>query len=120
MLLKVSMAFATLPIAAFALQNDRSTSSIFTLPGVSIPEAPAANILELRPHPSPNPLASPFRARYASLVKRRHWFRKRQEGNEAVNTIFDGVYPVINVTWGNKDGTSTQSFISFIDTGSLD
>jgi hypothetical protein len=100
--------------------NDRSASSIFTLPGVSIAEAPAANVLELHTHPNPNPLASRFRTRHASLSKGEKSIRKRQSGNEVVNTIYNGVYPVANVTWGNKDGTSSQSFVSFIDTGQLD
>ena len=117
MLLRRS-AFATLVSAAVSgALNDRSTSSIFALPGLSIAEAPAANVVELLSHPSPKPLASPFRARYASFDKRENSIRKRQSAEQVTNTIFSGVYPVINVTWGNKDGASSQSFVSFIDTG---
>lgn len=38
------------------------------------------------------------------------------------NTLFSGVYPVVNVTWGNKagEGAGGQSFVSYIDTGSSD
>lgn len=37
-----------------------------------------------------------------------------------MNTIFSGVYPVVNVTWGGNKGEPSQTFISFIDTGSAD
>jgi hypothetical protein len=43
--------------------------------------------------------------------------QKRQQGNEVVNTLYSGVYPVVNVTWGGKKGLPEQQFISFIDTG---
>ncbi len=42
-----------------------------------------------------------------------------QLGYEEVNTIYNGVYPVINVTWGSKDGQPGQTFTSFIDTGTF-
>jgi hypothetical protein len=97
--------------------NDHSASSIFTFPGISIPEAPAANVVELITHP--DPLAIHPRAGGLLRWGGENRLGKRQSASEVVNTIFDGVYPVINVTWGNKDGKSSQSFISFIDTGQL-
>jgi hypothetical protein len=95
--------------------GDRRATSIFTQPGISIAEAPAANLLQLITHP--DALAVPLRRRHASPELGENQIRKRQSGSQVINTIFDGVYPVANVTWGNKDGVSTQSFISFIDTG---
>jgi hypothetical protein len=92
-----------------------SASSLFTNADILIPEAPKANIIELRTHP--DPLAIPRRTRQSSRGQGVESIRKRQSDDQVVNTIFSGIYPVINVTWGNKDGASSQSFVSFIDTG---
>jgi hypothetical protein len=82
-----------------------------------IAEAPAANLLELRSHPSPQHLVSSSRGRNAPLNAGKRSIGKRHIGEAVVNTIFSGVYPVVNVTWGNTDGSPGQTFISFIDTG---
>ena len=90
---------------------------LFDRSDITMSEAPVKNLLPLSPHPSPNVFASPARARYASLIEGRAMTDKRQKGQEAVGTLFSGVSPVLNVTWGSKDNVPGQHFISFIDTG---
>jgi hypothetical protein len=92
---------------------------LFTRGDIFIPEAAAENQLQLAPHPKPNVLASPVRARKAAMKAGAQ--RRAGTGSETVNTLFDGVYPTVNLTWGNKVTTTPgQQFISFIDTGSAD
>ena len=76
---------------------------------ISIPEAPSTQQFNLNGHPHPNILSSPARQRF-------HSFRNGK-GYETVNTIFSGVYPVLNLTWL---GHTPQDFVAFIDTGSSD
>ncbi|OAA57967.1 Peptidase aspartic [Niveomyces insectorum RCEF 264] len=67
--------------------------------------------------------------------RRRWWFGPRSTHNDDVhapspsigdvvtNTVYSGVYPVVNVTWGNKAGAANaagQTFVSYVDTGSAD
>lgn len=91
-----------LPILAFFVLADKAwadpTAAVFAQPGIFIPEAPSGNILQLS----------------LGAASSHPRIRKRQQ--TIASTIFDGVYPVVNLTWGNKDGTS-QTFLSFIDTG---
>ncbi|KAJ4393184.1 hypothetical protein N0V93_002392 [Gnomoniopsis smithogilvyi] len=99
-------------------KGPRSPSSVplFTNSDVSIAEAPTEALIELAQNPNPDYLNSPVRARIAVQKKA----KRAETAYELVNTLFSGVYPTINVTWGNTDGTSGQDFISFIDTGSSD
>jgi hypothetical protein len=90
---------------------------IFARSGISIAEAPAANLLEIHSHPSPQHLISSSRGGNALLKNRKRSIGGGHTGKAVVNTIFSGVYPVVNVTWGSKDGSPGQTFISFIDTG---
>lgn len=85
-----------------ALVSDVFATPLFARSGLSIVEASADNLLQLYPHPNPQ-----------NIAKSSHG-RKPPTGDAIVNTIFSGVYPVVNVTWG---GSVNQSFISFIDTG---
>lgn len=88
-----------------------------TSSGVKIAEAPSAALVQLLQNPSPDHLVSPIHARIQSKNQK----RQAGTGNATVNTIFSGVYPVVNITWGNTDAsTPGQQFISFIDTGSSD
>jgi hypothetical protein len=98
-----------------------AATPLFTRADISIPEAAPENLLQLSPHPSPNVFASPIRARIAAQRGETPARRQAGVGNETVNTIFSGVYPTVNLTWGSKTaGTPGQQFISFIDTGSAD
>jgi hypothetical protein len=88
----------------------------------SIAEAPATNLLELRSHPSPQNLIRSSRGHNSQLKDRKRSIGGRHNGGRhtgdaIVNTIFSGVYPVVNVTWGSTKGGPGQTFISFIDTG---
>jgi hypothetical protein len=90
---------------------------LFVRSGFSIAEAPAVNLLELRSHPNPQHIVSSSRPRTSPSKNGKGSNGKPKTGDAVVNTIFSGVYPVVNVTWGNTDGRSGQTFISFIDTG---
>ncbi|KAH8666825.1 aspartic peptidase domain-containing protein [Xylariales sp. PMI_506] len=90
----------------------------FTRRDISITEAPQEGLIQLLHNPNPDHLNSPVRARIAAQNRLN---KRGGVGNETANTIFSGVYPVINITWGNQDTqTPGQQFISFIDTGSSD
>lgn len=100
--------------------HKRSASSyngpLFTRSDRAIAEAPTEALIQLAQNPKPDYFHSPARARTAA----RELAKRAGSGNETVNTIFSGVYPVINLTWGSTDGAPGQQFISFIDTGSSD
>lgn len=86
-------------------------AQLFSDPSISIPEAPPAQQFGLHGNPKPDIYHSPAR--------QRHHYRLHGHGMgyETVNTIFSGVYPVLNLTWlGHK----SQEFVAFIDTGSAD
>lgn len=83
-------------------KRPRSSSSIplFTNSDVSIAEAPTEALLELSQNPNPDYLNSPVRARIASQKTA----KRAETAYELVNTLFSGVYPTVNLTWGNTDG----------------
>ncbi len=92
-------------------------TALFSRRDVSIAVAPSTGQLELSSNPNRDIFSSPARARVEYL----RWKQSGHKGFEPVNTIFNGVYPVINLTWGNKPQIrGGQQFISFIDTGSSD
>ncbi|KAI1856921.1 hypothetical protein JX265_000727 [Neoarthrinium moseri] len=97
--------------------NSQYDGPLFTRSDVAIEEAPASAIVQLLHNPKPDHFTSPVHARIAASQ-----FDKRAgTGKETVNTIFSGIYPVVNLTWGNVDSSKPgQQFISFIDTGSAD
>lgn len=109
LLLPLSLALGLLPSLCPA-------EARFSRRHVSIAAASEENVLPISKMAkrSLNSLASPVRARVASL--------KNGTALETVNTIFSDVYPVANLTWGNADGVEgpAQQFISFLDTGSSD
>jgi hypothetical protein len=84
-------------------------TQLFSNPSISIPEAPSTHQFNLRGNPQPNIFGSPARQRF-------HHFNNGK-GYETVNTIFSGVYPVLDLTWL---GHQPQDFVAFIDTGSSD
>lgn len=99
--------------------------------GVVIAEAPPERQIDLVPHPSPNVLVSRRRALSTLARARRNedmgqvnalekrWGEKHGlHHTEALSTLFSGVYPMINVTWGT--GATAESYDSFVDTGSSD
>lgn len=101
------------PLLDSAQHPESRLETRFTTPGIAISEAAASQQLALSPHPNPNVFVSPARERRAQRLGKKPSGKK---GYETVNTIFDGVYPVLNVTWlGHK----RQPFVSFIDTGEL-
>lgn len=83
-------------------KHPRSTSSVplFTNSDISIAEAPEEALLELSQNPNPDYFNSPVRARIASQRKA----KRAETAYELVNTLFSGVYPTVNLTWGNTDG----------------
>jgi len=94
-----------------------SPTGLFSTRDVSIAEAPSAQQFSLTAHPKPNVLNSPARQRWAHHPHNPHSGNGKGKGSETVNTIFDGVYPVLNLTWL---GSKSQEFVAFIDTGSSD
>ncbi|KAI0133806.1 aspartic peptidase domain-containing protein [Xylariales sp. AK1849] len=121
MLLSVVLALGVPPLALGAVapvHHQRGVSDdtpLFTRRDISIEEASSAGIVQLLQNPKPDHFRSPIHARQRSLD------RRAGTGNETVNTLFSGVYPVVNLTWGNTNAnTPGQQFISFIDTGSSD
>lgn len=97
-----------------------SPTQLFSNRDVSIAEAPPAQQFSLTAHPNPNVLNSPARQRWAHHPHNHHHKGNgagHGKGSETVNTIFDGVYPVLNLTWL---GSKSQDFVAFIDTGSSD
>lgn len=114
----ISVSIALLPYARPTSDApsdvDRRIESRFSTPGFNIQEAAASQQLQLSPHPHPNVLISPVRERHARKTKGKGG-KSSGKGYETVNTLFAGVYPVLNVTWvGPK---KNQDFVSFIDTG---
>lgn len=83
-------------------KHPRSTSNVplFTNSDVSIAEAPEEALLELSQNPNPDYFTSPVRARIALQKKA----KRAETAYELVNTLFSGVYPTVNLTWGNTDG----------------
>jgi hypothetical protein len=102
--------------AAISQQEQSYHGPLFTRRDISIAEAPAKGLIQLLQNPKPDHLRSPVRERIAAKQSG----KRVGTGNETVNTLFSGVYPTVNLTWGNKDGSPGQQFISFIDTGSSD
>lgn len=83
-------------------KRPRSSSSapLFTNSDVSIAEAPPSALVQLLQNPNPDYLNSPVRARIAAKQNA----KRAGTGYELVNTIFSGIYPTVNLTWGNEDG----------------
>ena len=106
---KAALVGLGLTVAQFVQQTSCKPAQLFSDSSVFISEAPATHQLSLSGHPNPNIFSSPARQRYKSICS--------GKGLETVNTIFSGVYPVLNLTWL---GTKTQEFVAFIDTGSSD
>ncbi|KAK6212579.1 hypothetical protein LQW54_005164 [Pestalotiopsis sp. IQ-011] len=102
--------------AAVSSQKSGYSGPLFTRSGISIAEAPAEGLIQLGQNPKPDHLRSPVRERIAAKTLG----KRAGTGNQTVNTLFSGVYPTVNLTWGNTDGSPGQQFISFIDTGSAD
>jgi hypothetical protein len=95
--------------AQFVQQTLCKPAQLFSDSSVFISEAPATHQLSLSSHPNPDIFSSPARQRHRSICS--------GKGTETVNTLFSGVYPVLNLTWL---GTEAQEFVAFIDTGSAD
>ncbi|KJR84125.1 uncharacterized protein SPSK_09038 [Sporothrix schenckii 1099-18] len=134
---------SVLPHTRDAAAHSITNAHIFAHTGLAIPDALSENVLTLGSHPNPDVFHSPARARLqvreaqreSSEIRKRWWQmwdRDRpttntvQSGgvvtNAVTGTIFSGVYPVVNVTWGNKAGEAAggQTIVSYIDTGSSD
>jgi hypothetical protein len=90
-----------------------SPAQLFSHRDISISEAPSTQQFSLTANPKPNVLNSPIRQRFHHSPNHHH----NGKGSETVNTIFSGVYPVLNLTWL---GSKSQDFVAFIDTGSSD
>ncbi|CAN8097992.1 unnamed protein product [Discula destructiva] len=119
----LAIGLPVLGLCATVPKSKRSGSSasgpLFTDSDITIREAPAEALIPLSQNPKPDYFTSPVRARVAAR-KTANAAKRGETGYELVNTLFSGVYPTINLTWGNTDGVSGQQFISFIDTGSSD
>ncbi|ETS74397.1 hypothetical protein PFICI_14263 [Pestalotiopsis fici W106-1] len=102
--------------AVISNENTAYNGPLFTRGDISIAEAPAEGLIQLLSNPKPDHLRSPVRERIAA----QKLGKRAGTGNETVNTLFSGIYPTVNLTWGNTDGSPGQQFISFIDTGSSD
>jgi len=85
----------------------------FSNPAIAISEAPSTQQFGLSANPHPDIFSSPARARFQHFKNHGN----HGKGSETVNTIFSGVYPVLNVTFLGKE---PQDFVAFIDTGSAD
>lgn len=96
-------------VAHLIQQTSCSPSQLFSDRSVSISEAPSSHQVALSGHPNPDIFSSPARQRHHLICT--------GEGYETVNTIYSGVYPVLNLTWL---GQESQEFVAFIDTGSSD
>ncbi|KAH8647086.1 aspartic peptidase domain-containing protein [Tricladium varicosporioides] len=106
---KPTVTWGGLSIAQFIRHSSCIAVQLFSDPSISIPEAPSSHQFSLSSHPQPDVLNSPVRRRF-------HHFRSGK-GFEAVNTLFSGVYPSLNLTWlGHKP----QDLVVLIDTGSSD
>lgn len=97
-----------------------SSGPLFTDSAITIREAPAEALITLSQNPKPDYFTSPVRARIAARKAAASKPKRAETGYELTNTLFSGIYPTVNLTWGNTDGVTGQDFISFIDTGSSD
>ena len=88
-------------------------SQLFSDSSISISEAPSANQLSLSVNHQPNVLNSPARQRFRRSIN------QAQNGKRSttLNTLFSGVYPIVNLT---LLGHESQSFVAIVDTGSAD
>ncbi|KAH6647344.1 aspartic peptidase domain-containing protein [Truncatella angustata] len=102
--------------AAVAGSGAAYTGPLFTRSDVSIQEASSEALVQLLQNPQPDHFKSPVRERIAA----QQLGKRLETGSATVNTLFSGIYPTVNLTWGNTDGSPGQQFISFIDTGSSD
>ncbi|KAL1897932.1 hypothetical protein Sste5346_003784 [Sporothrix stenoceras] len=78
-----------------------------------------------QPRTSSHSAATPIQTYFTAQLE--HDTKQDKQLQNAVSsaitgTIFSGVYPVVNVTWGNKAGElpTGQTIVSYIDTGSSD
>lgn len=83
-------------------KHPRSSTSVplFTNSDVSIVEAPTEALVHLSQNPNPDYFNSPVRARIAA----QKGAKRAETAYELVNTLFSGIYPTVNLTWGNSDG----------------
>lgn len=102
--LVVACSFPILGLGATVPTSKRprlsSSVPLFTNSDISIREAPTEALVELSQNPNPDYFNSPVRARIAA----RKTAKRAETAYELVNTLFSGVYPTINLTWGNTDG----------------
>ena len=96
-------------VVQFIQQTSCMPLQLFSDATVSISEAPSTHQVSLSGNPNRNIFSSPARQRHHSICT--------GKGYETVNTIYSGVYPVLNLTWL---GEKPQEFVAFIDTGSSD
>lgn len=134
---------SVLPHTRDSSSHNENNVHLFAHPSLAIPDAPVENVLSLGSHPNPDIFNSPARARVqarqdkarAANTQRRWWQVWERDipttnivqsgsavSSAVTGTIFSGVYPVVNVTWGNKAGdpASGQTIVSYVDTGSSD
>jgi hypothetical protein len=115
--LLLALGLAAANAAAVSSNGEPAYSGpLFRRGDISIAEAPAEGLVQLLQNPKPDHLRSPVRERIAA----QKLGKRAGTGNQTVNTLFSGIYPTVNLTWGNTDGSPGQQFISFIDTGSSD
>jgi hypothetical protein len=95
------------------LIHSGSCSQLFSDPGVAISEASSAHQFSLHGHPNPNTRISPAKKRF----NQPHGCPRLSKGSETLDNLFDGVYPTVNLTWLGK---KSQSFVTYVDTGSSD
>lgn len=115
--LLLALGLAAANAAAVSSNGEPAYSGpLFRRGDISIAVAPAEGLVQLLQNPKPDHLRSPVRERIAA----QKLGKRAGTGNQTVNTLFSGIYPTVNLTWGNTDGSPGQQFISFIDTGSSD
>lgn len=120
MQLSLVLALGLPAVALGTAVSQRSGSNyngpLFRRSDISIAQAPTEALIQLLQNPKPDLFNSPVRSRIAA----QRIAKRAGTGNQTVNTLFSGIYPTVNLTWGNTDGSPGQQFISFIDTGSSD
>lgn len=106
---------ATTPNRRSISSGPNTGASRFSRDDVSIAEAPLSHQLVLGRERRPAGVGRRLPAHIA----------RQLGGSEVINTIYSGVYPTANVTWGDTPkagggGDGGQKFTCFVDTGSAD